>query len=143
MKKAFIFDMDGVIIANEVLWHKYLDEIWPELIGPDIAALFHVPVGMTPLGIFNEAVKHGSKVTREAFLQKFDEIAERVLTESIITENTDKLGEYLWTHNYHIGLVSSSRIPWIQTVLDRLSFSDKIEYVLSINDREDLKPKPD
>jgi phosphoglycolate phosphatase-like HAD superfamily hydrolase len=34
-------------------------------------------------------------------------------------------------------------MPWIETVLKRLSFSHDINYVISINDRTDLKPKPD
>jgi beta-phosphoglucomutase-like phosphatase (HAD superfamily) len=54
MNKAFIFDMDGVIIASEKPWHDYLDEIWPDLLGKDVASVFPVPVGMTPLESMKE-----------------------------------------------------------------------------------------
>jgi HAD superfamily hydrolase (TIGR01509 family) len=142
MTKAFIFDMDGVIIASEEAWHRYLDNVWSELIGVDAATVFRFPVGMTPTSIYNEAVKHGSKVSEEQFYKQFNEIAEKVYRESPFTGGIEDLGDFLISREYKIGLVSSSPRAWINTVLERLSFRDHIKAIVSINDRPELKPKP-
>jgi beta-phosphoglucomutase-like phosphatase (HAD superfamily) len=142
MTKAFIFDMDGVIIASEGAWHQYLDNIWAELVGAETAAVFRFPVGMTPSSIYSEAVKHGSTCTEETFNKKFDEIAEKVYKESPFTGGIDDLGNFLLSREYKIGLVSSSPKAWIDVVLERLSFGDQIAAITSLNDRPELKPKP-
>lgn len=142
MTKAFIFDMDGVLIASIANWKKYVQEVWPELVGPEVAAVCRVPVGQTPISVYNEAVKHGAKVPKDVFLQKFDEIAKKVYDESHFTGGIDELGAYLVDKNYKLGLISSSPKAWMDTVVQRLSFGDKIETLVSINDTPHLLPKP-
>lgn len=134
--------MNGVIIASENTWRKYLNEIWQELVGLEIANVFRFPVGMSPESVYAEAVKHGSKAPKDIFIQKFNEIATKVYEESPITNGMDELGNYLAAKDFKMGLVSSSPKIWIDTVLKRLSFSDKITCVISINDMPALKPKP-
>jgi len=142
MQQVFIFDMDGVLINSEIPWHRELDAIWPDLIGKDVAVVFPVPVGLTPQGIFEGARQHGSQVTKEKFYRAFEAIAKEVYEEAPITEGTEELAAFLLEKSFKLGIVSSSPLAWIKRVIHRLSFSQEIEYVVSINDRPDLQPKP-
>lgn len=142
MTKAFIFNMNGVIIASEKTWRKYLNEIWQELVGYEIASVFRFPVGMSPESVYSEAVKHGSKAPRDVFIQKFNEIATKVYRESPITNGMDELGNFLAAKNYNMAVVSSSPKTWIDTVVNRLTFCNKISCIISINDMQELRPKP-
>jgi beta-phosphoglucomutase-like phosphatase (HAD superfamily) len=143
MTKAFIFNMNGVIIDSEKTWRKYLNEIWKELVGVEIASVFRFPVGMSPENVYAEVIKHGSTPPKEIFFQKFNEIAAKVYTESPLTEGINELGHFLLNKEYRLGLVSSSPKPWIETVLRRLSFGDHIASIISINDlSEYVRPKP-
>lgn len=134
--------MDGVLVASIEYWHKYIQSEWPSLVGPEVAAVCRVPVGQTPVSVYAEAVKHGSKVSKEAFMQKFDEIAAKVYQEAPFTAGVEDLGNYLLSKEYRIGLISSSPKAWMDTVLKRLSFGDKIGAIVSINDSPNLLPKP-
>lgn len=142
MTKAFIFDMDGVLVSSISYWHKYVEEVWPDLVGPEVAAVCHVPVGQTPASVYAEAVKHGSKVSKETFMQKFDELAIKVYQEAPFTTGIEELGGFLQNKGYKLGLISSSPKLWIDSVVQRLSFGNQIEAIISINDNADLKPKP-
>lgn len=142
MQKAFIFDMDGVLVNSEQTWKTYGSTFLPNLVGKEIARKIGDTIGMTVNTTYGIAVKNGFTMDKNKFLKIYDQQASRMYKLSTITKDADKLADYLLNRNYHLGLVSSSRQNWIDQVLPKLPFAHKLEYIISINDRPDLKPKP-
>lgn len=142
MQKAFIFDMDGVIINSEQSWGKYSPNFLEDLLGADIAKRVGHTIGITINTIYDKAVQYGFSMPKEEYAKRYDQQALLIYKKSEITEDLDKLVAELLKRNCHLGLVSSSRQLWIDHVLSRLSFADKLERVISLNERPDLKPKP-
>lgn len=142
MQKAFIFDMDGVLVDSENAWKQYGDGFLDDLLGKEIAQKIGDTIGMTVNTIYDKAVGYGFSMDKEKYFALYDEQASRMYVKAKITQGLDALVKTLLDHNFKLALVSSSRRTWIDYVLPRLSFSDKFDYILSLNDRPDLKPKP-
>lgn len=142
MNRAFIFDMDGVIVDSENAWKKYAKKFFVQLVGAEIAEKVGDLIGMTVNGAYEKAVSNGLSMGKEEFVQAFDKKAAYVYSKATITKGIGALVEKLIELGFKLGLVSSSRQNWIDHVLPRLSFREKLEYVVSINDRSDLKRKP-
>lgn len=88
------------------------------------------------------AVKKGFSMPIEKYYAAWDKHMETFYPFVPLTGHMKKLVNYLVSKNFKLGLVSSSRIPWINMVLPRLSYKDSFSYVLSTNQRDDLKAKP-
>ncbi len=142
MTKAFIFDMDGVIIDDESNWTKREKSLFKTIFGKDIASQIGNTVGVSSRLIFEKAKSLGFEGSKEATLRKWDEVAFEVYAQSAITPNVDLLVEYLLKNNLKIAIVSSSRMSWINKVLPRLSFKGSVEAIISLAEREDIEPKP-
>lgn len=142
MNKAFIFDMDGVLINTEQTWVQYGSTFLPNLLGTDIAAKIGDTIGMTINTIYEKAVEYGFSMDKGEYVKRYDKQAKRIYDKAPITEEIDTLAEILISHGFKLALVSSSRQTWINYMLPRLSFRDKLEQIISLNDRPDLKPKP-
>lgn len=143
MNKAFIFDMDGVIVDSENAWEKYAKGFFEQLVGSEIAEKVGDLIGMTVNEAYEKSVHYGLSMDKDIFVKAFDEKAAHVYSKASIAPGVSALVERLIKLGFKLGIVSSSRQNWIQHVLPRLSFRDKLEYVVSINDRSDLRPKPD
>ncbi|MBI2631241.1 HAD family phosphatase [Candidatus Nomurabacteria bacterium] len=92
--------------------------------------------------VYEKAVSFGTTVDKDKLVEIYDNQSHFIYSQSEITENIDRLVVELDKLGFKLGLVSSSSQNWIDKVLPRLSFRDKIEYIISVNDRSDLKPKP-
>jgi HAD superfamily hydrolase (TIGR01509 family) len=143
MNKACIFDMDGVLINSEAEWAKREEYFLTELLGEKIFKKVepHLLGGNTNT-FYDIAFAEGFSLSREEFFQKYDEQAEQVYSHAELTEGIEDLIHELKKTNWQVGLVSSSRMFWIDCALKRMPFRDVFQYVVSVNDREDLEPKP-
>jgi len=135
--------MDGVIIDSEAVWGKREKEFLTDLMGSDVYEKIkdHL-MGSTTDVIYDIACENGLTMAKEEFLKRYDEQAIFVYSLSTPTDDINKLLQKLKDLNFKIGLVSASRPLWIETVLKKIRNRNLFEYVLSLAQREDLRPKP-
>lgn len=142
MNKAFIFDMDGVIVDSENAWRKYGNGFLANLFGKEISDKIGDTIGLTVNTVYDKAISFGATINKDDYLKAYDKQSAYNYSKANITEGVDPLVAKLISLNFKLGLVSSSRKNWIEHVLPRLSFRNKLEEIISINDSPDIKPKP-
>ncbi len=143
VNKAFIFDMDGVIIDSEALWGKQEKNFIIHLLGePVYEKIKDHLMGSTVNVIYDLAREYGSTISKEAFLKQYDKQALSIYSLSKPTNDINKLLQKLSDLGFKIGLVSASRPLWIEEVLKKIRNRDLFKYTVSLAQRTDLQPKP-
>jgi len=142
MNKAFIFDMDGVIVNSEQIWKLFENDFLDRILGKEIAKNIGDTVGTNVEFIYEKACALGLQMSKRVFREFYDTTAYKVYARATITPDLDKLVAFLLDHHFKLGLVSASPQNWIDQVLPRLSFTKDIECILSLDARPDLSPKP-
>jgi HAD superfamily hydrolase (TIGR01509 family) len=142
MNKAFIFDMDGVIVNSEPVWERYEQKFLPELMGKDnYVKMKDQILGNSVSGIYEVASKFGLNTAKNEFERIYDQYAEIVYREAKITNGMQALIDKLILKGFTLGLVSSSRQYWIDLVIKRLNGENLFKSILSL-DGDAIRPKP-
>jgi HAD superfamily hydrolase (TIGR01509 family) len=142
MNKAFIFDLDGVLINNESIWEIEKRTMYRELFGEKIYQELGSTVGLNIPAVYQKAVDLGADVTKKEVYDAFYRKADPIYTNTPITAGINKLGEALVQKHFAIGIVSASPREWMQMVIDRLAFKNAISVIISLEERKDLPHKP-
>lgn len=142
MNKAFIFDMDGVLVDSEKWWLAPCEKILNKYLDAKIRGKIGTTVGIGPRGIYNVAKKFGVSIDFEELSGDFDTAAVDVYDHAQLTPGTERLVEKLLIHGFKIGVVTSSPQGWVNRVVPRLPFKDKLTTIISIGSYPKLKVKP-
>jgi beta-phosphoglucomutase len=143
MNKAFLFDMDGVLVDSERISIVGDHDFFAGVFGADIADKIGDAMGLSVDTVYQKAVANGASMEKEVYLQKCDERSASIYARADLIAGSDQLAAWLISHGFKLGLVSATRRKWIDHTLARLRFQDAFETVISINDVPGLKSKPE
>ena len=140
--KAFIFDMDGVIVDSERAWGSEERRMLESMFGRDIAEKINETVGVSIQTMYEKAKSLGGNVPYDEYIERYDKAALKILASAEITRGTEELAHWLKQHSYRLGLVSSSPQKWIEQVLARVPYAASFDHVESVFEHPELRPKP-
>jgi HAD superfamily hydrolase (TIGR01509 family) len=142
-KRAFIFDLDGVIVDSEMMWHRYAKNFRVELYGEEVLRkLGDSTIGVSLAGEYELAVRVGFTLDREEFFERYERRTVDIYARATVTPGLDRLVEELRKLGFGIGIVTASRPSWIGYALQKVSFRDQFDDIVSLEARTDLRHKP-
>lgn len=144
MKKAVIFDMDGIIIQSEILYQKRRTIFFKEH-GIIVDEAFQKEViGSNPVDMF-AMIFPESPEKQAYYLGEFDTFKESFLVDypSILTEDIEKVLKWLKENKYRIALASSGEYPMLIHILQEIGLYSFFEVIVSGADMPKSKPAPD
>lgn len=144
MKKAVIFDMDGVIIQSEMLYQKRRN-IFFEAHGIIVDDTFQRNViGSNPVDMF-AMIFPKSKDKQKEYLDKYNEFKKdyHIEFKEILTDDIERTLRWLKENNYRIALASSGEYPILMRILEETMLAPYFEVVVSGADMPKSKPAPD
>ena len=144
--QAVLFDMDGVVVDSERYWVELEEQdIFPTAVANATISADET-AGMNYREIYDYlAERYEMAVEKEEFIELFDEAAEELYGERVsLMDGLPALLDDLRERDIQVGLVSSSPIDWIGTVLDRFEIRDGFDLLVSADELPVAgKPEPD
>lgn len=131
MKKAFIFDMDGVIIATEKEWSQSSGSFSERLFGEKIHKQLGSQTGVSIEDTYTRAVGLGFQMSKEAYLNIFNTEAKKIFSRAVITPGFEDLVRKLSDEGFQIAVVTASPREWVDWALSRTSVKNKFNLILS------------
>ncbi|NLW08758.1 MAG: HAD family hydrolase [Firmicutes bacterium] len=144
MIKAFIFDMDGVIVDSEPLHFEVNRRIMRDFGLEFSDEFFHAYVGITNEQMWADLIERYSLNTTIEELQKKDFLLKKeVFRDLQPIKGIPELLANLKKDGIAIGLASSSEKAFIEMVLEELGIRGYFQAVVSGEEVERSKPEPE
>lgn len=144
MNKAFIFDMDGVLVDSERIYAAKEYDFMVSLFGKEITDRIGNTMGVSVNEVYKKAADYGTPTSKDEYVNKHDENGRSIYARAALVGGTDALVDFLIARGFKLGIVSATRLNGIEQVLRQLPFREKFEVVISINDAGlPSKPEPD
>ena len=148
MIKAFIFDVDGVLVDSEYQNYVSLRDSLKEVFNIDITLDEDKKLGPIPtfkkLEILKE--KYKFQVSEEQYL-RFMELKFALLLREFsnvrVNQNIPEIFKFLKSKKAKIGIVSNARKAYVEFIIDALGSSKYVDYFVGNDSRFEPKPFPD
>ena len=146
MKKAIIFDLDGVLVDSQPL-HFEVDILTLRQLGIDANLEFvQKYAGMASVDRWKK-YKHDLGLPDDplALQKSCAKVLGKALSESELspTENSEELLRFLKEKGLSLSVASSSSVEFVNNMLAKLNFSGYFDFIISGENLECSKPAPD
>lgn len=144
MKKAIIFDMDGVIIQSEILYQQRRAAFFNEHNLPLDDDFQHKVIGSNPKDMFTLLFPDSTE-KRDFYLAKYQLFKEEFTIdyEQILTDNVEEVLMWLKHQQFKIALASSGDYSILQKILHQTNLKPYFDVIVSGADMKQSKPAPD
>jgi sugar-phosphatase len=142
---AVIFDMDGVLIDSEPLWHEAEIETFAtvgvHLTHEMCIETIGVPVNEIVANRFKQKPWNG-KSPEQVCNEILNSVERLILERAVLLDGVMKIIEFFKSHRIPIALASSTRMRLINTVVQKFNLKDAFMVIHSAEQEEYGKPHP-